>query len=118
VSTDDEQRQQAALREYARSLSDEQWNLFTAQVRPPTEIPVTDPVSARQSIAAKSSQLLAVDRTADGSPANSWTAAVAARQPASQPQPTAVETPQPQRDTGYTGSPSLRRTPFVTPPTS
>ena len=83
MSTDDEQRQQAALREYARSLSDEQWNLFSAQVRPPER---TDPARARQSIAAKSAQLLSLPRDENGI-VGGFAATVAARQPRTPAQP-------------------------------
>lgn len=115
MSTDDE-RQQAALREYARSLSPEEWNMFAAQVRPPEPV---DPATSRASIKAKSSQLWAVtQQCTDG---NGYTAgmsdAAAARArpaPAPQPPPAVVEVP---RRGGYIGSDSLRRTPFTPPAT-
>lgn len=113
MSTDEEQRQQSALREYARSLSDEEWNLFSAQVRPPS-----DPASARRSIAGKAQQLWDVPKDRNGA-VGSMAAAVAARQPEPRPQPNAdPQQFQPPPNTGYTGSDSLRRTPFVTPATT
>jgi hypothetical protein len=69
----------AAFEEHLASLPDADWRALVARVRPPT-----DPATARAAIGVKAAQLLAVPRTADGSPAGGWTAAVAAR--AQQPQ--------------------------------
>jgi hypothetical protein len=91
VSTDDE-RQQAALREYARSLTDEQWNLFTAQVRPPT-----DTASVRRSLAAAAQQMWETPRDHNGV-IGSMAAATAARQP--QPEPPAPQGFTPNRGQG------------------
>jgi hypothetical protein len=94
VSTDDEQRKQAELREYARSLSPEQWNLFAAQVQPPT-----DPASVRRSLAAAAAAMLATPKDHNGPTGpGSFAASVAARQPQPAPQP---EPPAPQ---GFTAN--------------
>jgi hypothetical protein len=74
---------EAALRDHARGMSEDQWRLFVAQTRPPS-----DPATARASIAAKAGQLLNVERDHNG-PVGSWAAAVAARAQPQQPeQPT------------------------------
>lgn len=101
MSTDDEQRQQAALREYARGLSDDQWNMFTTQVRPPT-----DAASARQSIAAKAQQMWETPRNHNGVIGSMAAAAAARARPLPQPE-TEPQAPQPgfaaNRAQGYAG---------------
>jgi hypothetical protein len=103
----------AAVEQHVAAMSNEDFAKLTA-LRPPT-----DAASTRRSIGAKAQQLWDTPRDANGA-LGGWAAAAKAREP--QPQPT-VETPQfrPPPDTGYTGytgSDSLRRTPFVTPITT
>ncbi|HME16656.1 MAG TPA: hypothetical protein VKG83_14645 [Mycobacterium sp.] len=103
----------ASVEEYLAGLSDEDWRALSARVRPPT-----DPASARASLAQKANAMWETPRDRNGV-VGSMAAATAARQPHPQSQPP-VETQQfqPPPDTGYTGSDTLRRTPFVTPITT
>jgi hypothetical protein len=100
---------QAAIEDYLAGMNDADFGALVARTRPPT-----DSASARASIGAKAGQLLSVPRTADGSPAGSWASSVAARQP----QPRPAEPPKLATDPGYTGSTSLRYTPFTPPATN
>jgi hypothetical protein len=98
---------------YLAALTDQEYAALQSEARPPAPIAPGDTAAVRKSLAAKSAQLLAVERDANGT-IGGWSATVAARQPAPQPEPVAPQVWPPA--SGYTGSSSLRRTPFVTPP--
>jgi hypothetical protein len=109
---------------YLAAMTDDEYAAVQAEARghpaAPAPIKPGDTASVRRSIAAAARAMWETPRDHNGpTAAGSFASAVAARQPEPHPQPT-VDTPrfQPPPDTGYTGSDSLRRTPFVTPVTT
>jgi hypothetical protein len=77
---------QAAIEDRLAGMSPEDFGALVARVRPPSEIPVTDPASARRAIGAKAAGLLNLETDRNGA-VGGWAAAVAARAPQPQPQP-------------------------------
>jgi len=80
----------ASVEEYLAGLSNEDWRALSARVRPPEPV---DPVSSRQSVAAKAGQLWAVTQQCDENGYQGIAAAAAAK---ARPVPAQPEPPAPQ----------------------
>lgn len=103
MSDNDEELRLAALREHARGLSDDDWRLFSAQVRPPAAPaaqPAADesnlPAMRRSEARSKIDQLMQITAASGPNGFQGIAAATAAhaRQAPTQPQPPAATGPQ------------------------